>query len=78
YAEARRLYGESLKIEEALGDRAGVAITKAQLALLEEREGNLPRALALIREAEATFTALRSPYAAQARQDRERIEQKLG
>jgi len=74
YAEARRLYQESLDIKQQLGDRAGVAISLAQLALLEEAEGNIGRALELIRQAEATFTDLNSPYAAQARQVRERLE----
>ncbi|MFQ6101365.1 MAG: hypothetical protein ACE5OS_09045 [Anaerolineae bacterium] len=36
----------------------------------------VPRALELIRQAEAIFTELRSPYAAQARRDRERLEGK--
>jgi tetratricopeptide (TPR) repeat protein len=48
YGQARRLYEESLRIEEELGNRAGVATTTAQLALLEEAEGNLERALELM------------------------------
>jgi tetratricopeptide (TPR) repeat protein len=76
YAEARRLYQESLDIRQQLGDRAGVATTLAQLALLEEAENSVPRALELIRQAEAAFTELRSPYADQARRDRERLETK--
>ena len=74
YPEAHRLYQESLDIAQQLGDRAGVAISLAQLALLEEREGNVGRALELIGEAEAIFTKLGSPYAKQARRDRERLE----
>jgi len=78
YPEARRLYQESLDIEQQLGDRAGVAMTLAQLALLEEAEGSVGRALELIREAEAIFKELRSPYAAQARKVRERLEVERG
>jgi len=74
YPEARRLYQESLDIARQLGDRAGVATSLAQLALLEEAEGNVGRALELIREAEGVFVALGSPYAAQARRHRERME----
>jgi tetratricopeptide (TPR) repeat protein len=76
YAEARRLYQESLDIAQQLGDRASAGATLAQLALLEEAEGNAKRALELIRQAEAIFTELGSPYAAQARRDRERLEGK--
>ncbi|MGB9775356.1 MAG: tetratricopeptide repeat protein [Anaerolineae bacterium] len=78
YPEARRLYGESLRLKEQLGDRARVAITTAQLALLEEAEGNLPRALELITRAEAAFAQLGSPYRDRARRDRERIRARLG
>jgi len=75
YDEARSLYQESLEIKQQLGDRAQVATTLAQLALLEEAEGNVPRALELIRQAEGIFTELGSPYAAQARSVRERLQQ---
>ena len=75
--EARRLYDENLKILQELGDKSGVAITLAQSALLEEMEGKLERSLDLIREAEKIFLELGSPTALQARQDRERLEQKV-
>jgi tetratricopeptide (TPR) repeat protein len=74
YAEAHRLYQESLEIDQQLGNRAGVAINLAQLALLEETGGNIGRARDLIRQAEAIFIDLNSPYATQARQVRERLE----
>jgi tetratricopeptide (TPR) repeat protein len=74
YAEARRLYQESLKIMEQLGDRSGAANTAAQFALLEEREGNLQEALTLIQKAEEAFIAMGAPQREQARKDRERIE----
>jgi len=75
--EARRLYGESLKTFLDLGEKSGVAITLAQSALLEEMEGKLERSLDLIREAEKIFLELGSPTALQARQVRERLEQKV-
>jgi DeoR/GlpR family transcriptional regulator of sugar metabolism len=42
--------------------------------MLEEKMGNAKAALQLIRQAEATFLDLGSPFAEQARKDRERIE----
>ena len=74
--EARMLYQESLKISQDLGDKRGLAVTSAQLAYLEENEGNLNRALELIRLAESIFVDLKSPMAAQAWKDRERLEMK--
>jgi len=67
-----------LRISEELGDRAGVAITTAQLALLEEAEGNLERALELITRAEEMFARLGSPYREQARRVLERIRRRVG
>jgi hypothetical protein len=78
YGQARRLYEESLRIEEELGNRAGVATTTAQLALLEEAEGNLERALELITRADEMFARLGSPYREQARRVRERIQGRVG
>jgi len=78
YGAARRYYEESLRIKEALGDQAGVVISLAQTALLEEAEGNVARALELIRQAEAAFRQLGSPLAEQARRVRERLEQQMG
>ena len=51
---------------------------RAMGAVLEEAEGKVGRALELIREAEGIFTELGSPYAAQARRDRESLEKKAG
>ena len=74
YGEARKFYQQSLKIKEELGDKSGVALSQAQMALLEEKIGNVTAALQLICQAEATFLELGSPYAEQARRDRERLE----
>jgi len=74
YDEARKLYQQSMKILQELGDKSGIALSRAQLAMLEEKMGNFKVALQLIREAEAAFLELGSPYAKQARKDRERIE----
>ena len=50
YAEARRLYQESLDIAQQLDNRAGVAKTLFQLGRLLETDGKLDEALALYRE----------------------------
>ncbi len=50
YPEARRLYEESLRIEEQLGDRAGVAITLHQLGMLAQAQGDYPEARRLYEE----------------------------
>ncbi len=76
YDEARRLYQESLKILQELGDKSGIALSQAQLALLEEMLGNIKVALKLIKQAEASFKNLRSPYAELARKVRDRLEGK--
>src|SRR5437773_709353 len=62
-AEARRLYDQSLAIERELGNKEGVAISLSAIALLDEQEGNIARALDLIPTAEQLFTQLGKPYA---------------
>jgi len=76
--EARRMYEECLKIDKYLGDKRGSAITLAQYSLLEEQEGNLDQALDIIKQAEVLFVELGSPLAAQAQEDRQRLETKRG
>jgi tetratricopeptide (TPR) repeat protein len=74
YDEARMLYQQSLEIKRELGDKNGMALSHAQLALLEEQMGNVKEALRLIRQAEAAFLGLGSPYANTARDVRLRLE----
>lgn len=74
YNEARNLCQQSLAIFLELGERSRIASSQAQLSMLEEKMGNAKAALQLIRQAEATFLDLGSPFAEQARKDRERIE----
>jgi len=74
YEEARKLYLQSMKIKQELGDKDGIALSQAQLALLEEKQGHVKEALRLIRQAEAAFLELGSPYSQQAQKDRERLE----
>ena len=74
YDEARKLYQQSLKISEELGDKNGMALSLAQMALLEEKIGHVKEALRLICLAEASFRELGSPYSKQAQKDRERLE----
>jgi len=77
HAEAGRLYGESLDIAQQLVDRAGVATSLAQLALLEEAEGNVARAFELTCQAEEIMSSLGNPeYIARIQRQRERLEGK--
>jgi hypothetical protein len=64
-----------MKILQDLGDKSGIALSRAQLALLEEKIGNPKVALQLILQAEATFLELGSPYAKLAGEVRQRLEQ---
>jgi tetratricopeptide (TPR) repeat protein len=58
YAEAERLYRQSLEIKEALGDRRGVAVTLHNLSLLREKQGDLAQALQLYRRSRDLFAEL--------------------
>jgi tetratricopeptide (TPR) repeat protein len=74
--ESRRLYDESLAIKKKLGDQNGIASTLHQLGLLAEKEGNREEAVRLLREALGIFEKLKSPHAAIARRNLERLERK--
>jgi len=50
YAEARRLYQESLKIAEQLGDKSGVSISLHQLGMLAQATGDYAEARRLYQE----------------------------
>ena len=74
-AEARRLYEESIKINQELGNKGSMAISLAQLALLDEKQGDLKEALKLTCQAEAIFEELEAlHYAEKARKQREWLE----
>ena len=75
YDAARELYHQSLEIDQQLGDKSGIASSQAQLALLEERRGNVEVALNHIRQAEAAFREMGSPYVKLAGEVRQRLEQ---
>ena len=74
YDKARELYQQSLEIDKKLGDKSGVAINIVQLSLLEEEEGHMERALEIAKDAEALLQELKSPKAAQARKELERLK----
>ena len=65
YNEAERLYRESLEIKKQLGDKAGLATTLAQLALLEEAKGNIDGALELTKQAEKMFKEIGAHHLAE-------------
>ena len=58
YAEARRLYQESLDIVQQLGDRAGIARTLHNLGMLAHRQGDYAEARCLYQESLATAQQL--------------------
>jgi tetratricopeptide (TPR) repeat protein len=78
YAEALRLYEQSLKVKEALGDKAGVAISLGQLGKLAQDQGRHREAMAYYLPALALFQALNSPYAQLARRDLASIQIEVG
>ena len=71
--EARRLYEESLKIKTELGDQSGMASSFGMLGRLAEDEGDPKEAARLYGEALTIFDRLKSPNAAIARSDLERL-----
>ena len=50
YEEARRLYGECLKINQELGDKSGVAATLYQMGIIAQDTGDMVEARRLYRE----------------------------
>lgn len=62
YSEARRLYGQSLEIEERLGDQSGRASTLGQLGLLAYEQGDFENALKYSVQAYILFDSLHSPF----------------
>jgi tetratricopeptide (TPR) repeat protein len=75
--EARRLILDSLQISKELGNKNAIAIGLKNLSLLDECEGNFDEALELITEATSILVELNSPIAAQAKADRQRLENKV-
>lgn len=75
FDDACKYFYKCMKINQKLGDKKGLASAKAEMALLEEQMGNKKDALQLIRQAEAAFLELGSPYAKPAGEVRQRLEQ---
>jgi tetratricopeptide (TPR) repeat protein len=78
YAEAVRLYGESMKLEEELGDKRGIAITLGQMGQLARAQGRLKEALGYFVKAFAIFEELHSPYRDLALKDIASIREQVG
>jgi tetratricopeptide (TPR) repeat protein len=58
YTEARHLYGESIVVQEELGDRRGRATSLHQLSIIERNQGNPAEARRLLRESSAVYEEL--------------------
>jgi tetratricopeptide (TPR) repeat protein len=78
YPEAEKLYRQSLKIEEELGDKSGIASSFGQLGRLAEAKSDDEGALRYYVDALGIFDGLRSPYAKTAQKDINRMKEKLG
>src|SRR5207244_11469802 len=63
FAEARRLYEESLRLYQALGDPVGVALMCHNLGEIAEQDGDAAAAVRLFFHAERIFRELQSAYA---------------
>ena len=63
YAAAVRLYEQSLKTSEELGDKSGVASSLGQMGKLAQAQGRYKEAMSYYLRALALFQALNSPYA---------------
>ncbi len=78
WAEARRLYDQSLQLERELGDKQGIAFTLAQMGLFEQSVGNLTAALDATQQAESLMIELGNPdNITKIRQQREAIERMI-
>jgi tetratricopeptide (TPR) repeat protein len=77
YVEARRLYQQSLKIEEQLGNLAGQASSLGQLGMLDYEQGNFEQALTSMVQAFLLLEKLRAPDSALARRMIARIREQM-
>jgi tetratricopeptide (TPR) repeat protein len=77
YAEARRLYQQSLEIDERLGDQRGKANSLGQLGTIAYEQGDLEQALVLIIQAFLLFDALQAPDSATALVNLARIRTRM-
>ncbi len=75
--QAEQLYWQSLRVEREVGARPGEALTLAQMALLAEDQGRLAPAVERMQQALAMLEEMGMRQKEQARQDLERMRQRL-
>ncbi|WP_155402330.1 tetratricopeptide repeat protein, partial [Methanosarcina mazei] len=77
YEEAVKLYNQSLKIKEELGDKGLIATTLAQLGTIHEEKEEHELALQFYFTAFKVFDILGSPYRELVQKNIERLEGKM-
>jgi len=78
YAEARRLYLESLSLLRRLRQPANIAVMLNNIADIEMHEKQYEKAILFFIHAERIFTDLKSPYAKEASHSLAALEEELG
>jgi hypothetical protein len=78
FAEARRLYEESLRLSQSAGDSQGIALMCHNLGELAEQDGDAPGAVRLFYHAERIFRELQSAYAAAPTEALTRLSEAVG
>ncbi len=79
YEEAVRLYQQSLKIKQELGDNRGIAITLHQLGrVYEEKDKDYPLAIEKYLIALSIFKELKDPNSKIAEGSIARLKEKMG
>jgi len=78
YEEAVKLYQDSLKIKEELGDKSGIAITLGQMGRIFHAQENYKEALRCYLHAFVLFDELNSPYKDLAKRDISELKEGIG
>ncbi|VVB91887.1 Photosystem I assembly protein Ycf3 [uncultured archaeon] len=78
YDEAVKMYQESMKIKEELGDRSGIAGTLGQTGRIYYMQKNYKEALRNFLLAFIIFNELKSPYKDLAAQDIMKLKEEIG
>jgi tetratricopeptide (TPR) repeat protein len=78
YEEAVKIYHDSLKLEEELGNKSGIAITLGQMGRIFHAQENYKEALRCYRHAFVIFNELNSPYKDLAEQLISKLKEEIG
>jgi tetratricopeptide (TPR) repeat protein len=78
YEDAEKMYQESLKIEEELGDKRGIASTLGQMGRIFHAQENYKEALRCYLHAFSLFNELNSPSKDLAKRDISKLKEEIG